>query len=284
MALNIILIAIVVVSLGAIGFIIVRRFPQLRTLDVNTVPEAKKAEVRDRILIERMKRNTRKGRELIGKGAKPVFALLGRLIKRLFQRIYALEKQYKKEEEGKIVLRGDDLAGKVRSMLETAVKLIREEKLNDAEKIYIEIISFDPKNTEAYKGLVDVYLSLKEFRQALQTAQFILRLEQKRSKEVMKEDEKGQVRRTFSNAHDLARAYIDLGYICEMMDKKETAFASYEKALELEPNNPRNITLLLDLCLTLKKKPLALDLLKRLEEANPENQKLKEYENRILEM
>jgi len=54
--------------------------------------------------------------------------------------------------------------------------------LSEAEKKFIEIISLDPKNLKAYKGLGQVYLELKEYKQAEQTFMFVLQLEKKNSK------------------------------------------------------------------------------------------------------
>jgi tetratricopeptide (TPR) repeat protein len=260
---------------------LLRKFPRLKTLDVDTVPAAQKAEVRDRLLMERMKRSSEKGKKIVKKGAVPIFKLIARAVKALFRKIYDLEKKYKKEAEDKTELRGGALKNKVGGLVEEARKLVKDDKLKEAEKLYIEVVSLDVKNIEAYRGLADVYLKLKEYKQAEQTSAFVLRLEKKLSKEIEKKDDNGQLRKTVSNAPELANAYVDLGYTFEMQGNLQKAVDNFAEALNLEPNNPRNITEMLDAVIAMKNKSAALDMLKRLEQVNPENQKLKEYHDVI---
>ena len=280
MFLDILLIVIIMVCVLGIGFIVVRKFPRLKTLDVSTVPSAKRAEVMDRILIDRMRRSTHRGREMMKERSKTVSKSVLNVGKKLFRKVYELEKKYQEEAEGKIVLTGQELSNKIKGLNEDAKKLMKEEKFSEAEKIYIEVISSDPKNIEAYRGLVDIYLKLKEFKQALQTAEFVLRLGMKKSAMIMKEIE-GKSVQSFSNANELADAYIDIGFIHESMGKADLAFTNYEKALELEPNSPRNLASMIDVCIELRKKEEAQKFLQRLAITNPENQGLNELQNRI---
>lgn len=281
MILNIVLIVVIVISFGVILFVWLRKFPKVKTLDVSTVPAARKAEVRDRILMERMKRSSRKSKEAVRKGASPLFKGLGGMVKKLFKKVYDLETKYKKEAETKHPLKAGELKQKVKNLLKEAHKLAKDEKYQEAEKIYIEIISLDPRNQDTYKGLTDLYIEMKEYEQALQTAEFILKLEKKNSKEVERTSETGEKYRTVSNANDLACAYSDIGYLYEMIGDKDKSAESYNKALDLEPNNPKNITQMMAVYIDQKKKSKALELLAHLEKINPQNQKLSEYRDSI---
>ena len=284
MLLNIILIAVVVICLGIVFFLIVRKFPKLRTLDIETVPQAQTAKVRDRILLERMKRQTTKSKEAIKKGATPMFAWLKRKIKSGFGKIYDLEKKYQKEAEDKTPLKGKELQSKMNNLLLEATKLLKIENYSEAEKRFIEIVSLDPKNVIAYQGLADVYLAQKEYKQAMQTYLFILRLVKKKSSIVVKQTELGQQFKTISNVSEVADVHMDIGYLYQLMEKPEKAMEQYQKALESEPNNPRNLDQMIQLCLQLKNKRMAIEMSSRLEQVNPENQKLREYKDKIREM
>lgn len=282
MLLNIILIAVIAISLGVVIFLVVRKFPRLKTLDIETVPQAQRAKMRDRILLERMKRKTQWGTALIKKGAAPVFQCVRRFITRSYKRVCDLEKKYQKEATNKTPLSTKGLASKLDELLQEAVKLIKQENFSEAEKKCIEIISLSPKNIEAYRHLSEIYLKLKEYKQAAQTSQFILKLIQKQSRTVEKQDEFGRAVKSLSNASEVAGAHINLGYVYQLMEKPAKAFESYEQALAIEPNNPRNLDLTLEMSIMLKNKSRAADLLKRLEEVNPENQKLKDYREKVL--
>jgi len=284
MILNIIFIAIIVLCLGVIAFIYLRKFPKARTLDVQTVPAARRAEVRDRILMERIKRNSEWGKSFLAKIISPFGQIIKKTGKKVFSKIYDLEEKYKKEAAAQTPLKRGQIKNKITQLLIEAQKLFKDSKFQEAEKAYIEIISLDPKNIEAYEGLNDVYLEIKEYPQALQTAEFILKLVSRQSVSVTKEDETGKKIASVSNASELASAHCDLGYIHGLLDQQEQMAESYYKAWELEPNNPRTISLMLEVYIAQGKKSQALDLLADLERVNPENQRLKEFRDEIKEI
>jgi len=284
MVLNIIFISVIGLCVIGILFIYLRKFPKARTLDVKTVPAARRAEVRDRILVERIKRNSEWGKNIIVKGLSPVGKISKKAAKKIFSKIYDLEEKYKKEQAAKTPLKRNQLKNQISQLISDAQKYYKEGKYQEAEKFYIEVISIDPKNIEAYEGLNDVYLEIKEYPQALQTAEFILKLISRQSQIVKKEDDQGKIIETVNNAHELADAYCDLGYIYGLMSQFENEAESYYKALELEPNNPRNISLMLEIYIKQGKKSQALDLIEKLEKVNPENQRLKEFRDEVKEL
>jgi predicted Zn-dependent protease len=69
----------------------------------------------------------------------------------------------------------------------------------------------------------------------------------------------------------------DLGEIAAALD-------SVRDALEFEPNNPRYLDLILDLGIMKKDKKLCEENLARLIEANPENNKIEEWRQKINEL
>jgi len=276
MILNIILITIIAVSLAVVIYVIARKLPYLKSLDVDTVPEEQAAKVRDRILLERLKRAGLKSGEIFQLHVLPVFARLVGIKKRLVNRLYALEKKYQKEEAQTRVLIGRELENKIKSTLDDADDLVKQEKYSEAEKQLIEIVSLDAQNVSAYERLYGIYIATKEYKQALQTAQFLLKLALKKNKQKV-----GQKQQIASNTLRLADVYIDLGDVNKLLDNNDEAFENYQKALEVEPNSPKNLDKNLEMSIILKQKALAADLLKRLQETNPQNQKLREYGERI---
>lgn len=284
MLLDIGLIIIIVASLGIIGWIVIRKFPKLRTLDVETVKEEQVARVRDRILLERMRRGTKRGKELLKKNTIPFFLKIFGGAKKLFKKIYDLEKEYEKKAQGTGKMGRVELRNSINSLLEEGINLMKEQRFSEAEKIFIEVISIDHKNIEAYKKLGDVYVQLKEYKQALQTFEFILKLESKNSKPISKIDEHGQKFAAVSNAAELASIYHDIGFVYRRLEKLNKASDSYMRAHKLEPNNPRHLDEIIEISIMLKNKMLAFDMIKKLELANPENQKIAEYYRKIKEL
>jgi len=283
MVLNIIFISIIVISLAVIIFIYARKIPQARVLDVQSLPEEQTAQARDRILRERMRRHSKKGRQAIKKGAGPIFAGVKNFFSKIFKRIHELEKKYQKEASGK-PLEQNELTSKLKTLIAEAEKLQKEEKLAEAEKKFIEVITLDPRNIKAYKKLAEIYLNRKELPQARETYFYVLKLEKKQSQIIGKKDQQGNPIQVVSNAHELADAHIDLGQVFQMMKKYDQAMQHYQSALELEPNNPRNLDQMLEIALITKNKEVATDMLVRLEQVNPENQKLSEYRSKVEEL
>ncbi len=257
-----------ILCLALIVFIVLRKFPRLRTLDVETVPGEQLARVREKILLERMKRQQRKSAKWLSRFLKPLGALIKRAIRKLFRKVYALEKKYQREAVAKgQPLTREEIKKQIQNLLAVAEDQVKKEAYREAEKTLIEVVSLDFKNLEAYKGLVAVYLKLKEHKQALQTAQFVLKLAKRPE--------------SSGASQELSGAYKGLGDIYQLLSKPQEALKNYQAALALEPNNPRQIDKIIEISIMLKNKILAVEMLKRLETVNPDNQKLKEYQDKI---
>ena len=249
-------------------------------LDTDTVPEEQAAKVRERILVERMKRKTQKGKALIKKGAVPVFKSIGNVFRNSFRKVREVESKYKREAVANAP-KGAQFDTKLKAIVDEAENFQKQEKFSEAEKKYIEVISLDPKNIDVYRKLAEVYMEMKEFKQARDTFTFVLKLLKKESKPVDRKDDNGQVIKTVSNAIEVADAHIDLGEVYEKLEDHKHSMANYQLALDLEPNNPRNLDQMLNLSIEIKDKNLSVDLLNRLDKVNPDNQKLKEYQEKI---
>jgi len=264
-----------------IGFIVISKLPKLKTLDVKTVSEAVEEEAKKKILKQRMQRQTKKGGEAVKKAVFPILQRLKKTFSGYLKKIKDLERKYEKEAEGRQKLNPADSKRKIEILLKQAEKSFKKQKIAQAEKEFIEVISLQPNNVKAYEGLTKVYLEQKEYDQALQTQGFVLKLAKKKSELVEGTNDKGLVYKTYSNADDLSDAFYDYARILYLKDSKEKALENFQKALEIQPNNPRNLAQVIELSIELKNKILALDTLKELERVNPENQKLKEYNEKI---
>jgi len=283
MLINLIILGVIIICLGVIVFIIIKKFPQLKSLDISTVAREKEKATKNKILVDRLKRKTAKGREVLLKGLIPSWAKFSGSLKNLYQKAQDLEKKYKREETQSVPVGSPEFKKNIDQLLEEAAELYKKEEIEEAEKKYIEIISLAPQAKKAYKGLGDLYFKQKEYKQALETYKFVLKLDLQGSEEVTKEED-GKEIKTFSNSIELADDYVDLGEVAMAMENYKLAVENFKKAVQLEPNNPRNLDLLIEASINVKNKVLAVEALNSLKRINPENQKLKEYGEEIDKM
>lgn len=278
---NIIALIFIGLSLGAIIFVVIRNLSRAKTIDVNTIQEEKEARVRERILVERMKRRWQSSQGLWKKASGSLGEKIHNWWTNLLKKAQELEKKYQRESAGKNEKFGGDKDQQIKALLVEAMAFYKKEEYSDAEKKYIEVISLDLANREAYSGLVDIYQAQKEYQQALQTALYILKLDKKESKAIIKKTESGEEYKSISNAEIINEDYLLIGEIYLAMSDQRQAFTYFQKALELTPNDPKTLDLLINCAIILSDKSKAFDYLKRLEEVNPGNQKLMEFKKRL---
>jgi len=270
-------------ALLVILFILSKKFSRLKTIDVNTISEEKEAQVKERILLQRMKRHAQKGKKAFGSVVSPSGSKIKSLFGGIFRKVVELEKKYQRESKGDNV-KDKNSEETVKYLIKEAEECQKKSKTADAEKKYIEAIGSDSKCLEAYDGLFDIYMSQKEFQQALQTQLYILKLHKKESKTVTKKNDVGQEQKSVSNAIVLNADYLHIGEVYHLMEDNVKAFEYFEKAIGMIPNDPKTIDLLISCSIDLSDKSKAVEYFKRLSEVNPENQKLIEYKKKIEEM
>jgi len=281
---NIIALSVVVVFLGAIIFILAKKFTRLKALDVDTIKEEKEARVRDRILMDRMKRKAETGKALF----KRVVGHPGRKVKgvgsRLFQKLVDLEKKYQKESNSKAIRNDISTDARLSKILAEAEDNSKKGATAEAEKQFIEVISLDPKNIRAYTGLGHLYLELKEYEQALQTFEYLVKLNQKNSHTVTRKNDMGIEEQTVDNSDVINENFIHIGEVYAAMGKHDKAFEYFSRALAYIPNDPKTLDLLIQTAIIMRDKLNALEYTGRLADVNPDNQKISEYKKRISEI
>jgi tetratricopeptide (TPR) repeat protein len=249
--------SLLIIGCGGVGFIIVRKFPQLSIIKVETVKSEREARTKKNILIKRLKRI--RGKWFVG--LVKVLSPIGRLIKsraiKIHDRALHLEKQYKEMQPKK-----EDVSGvKLETLMEEAEKLVEDENWKDAEQKYLQAVSLDYKNPVPYEGLGDVYLNKKEFKEAKETFEFVAKLNPGKASVYV----------------SLTEAALGLGDI-------EKAIEYLSTALEIEPNNPKHLDFLIEVGIMGKNYRVARNALDKLREVNPENQKIKDFEIRLKEI
>lgn len=269
MVFNILPIIIIAVCLTVIAVIIVRKFPELRALDVDSIPEERQAKVKEKIIDERVNRASQKVSSKLGGLFFPSLTKMKNKFKALFQKVSELEKKYEKKEQVFTEEDKKSVTDRVKESLAEAEKMKDSEQYREAEKKYIEIISLDPKNFKAYEGLARIYVLNKDFDMAKETYVHLIRT-------VAKE-------MNFPK-NQMASYYFELAEVFKNKDNLDKCFELMQKVVNMDPNSPKYLDFYIDCSINLKQKFEALKAMKRLKQINPDNQKIVEFERRINEI
>jgi len=243
---------------------VLRKFPQLARIKTETIQTEKEKATKNKILNERLKRKTQKATKFVGKFANKFKTKVAEGIKEAKDNIEEKKKQLDKPKAPEMLVTKEDFAKQeeyIEQTIEEAEEYAEEDNFEKAEQKYIDAISQDPKNPEAYEGLGWLYFENKMYKEARETLSFVLKLDPKSAQ-----------------AHyDLAEVDIEEGRIAE-------ALVHAKQAVELEPRNPKFISLQVELAIKNKDKVNAQMALQKLKDANPDNARIEEYQDEIKEL
>ncbi|MFA6411036.1 MAG: tetratricopeptide repeat protein [Candidatus Buchananbacteria bacterium] len=259
---------VIIASFVGIFLIVSKKFPNLAAINVESIPKEKEAKVINRIMIERLNRKFITTTKTLQKVFEPIGKATVDLSNRIYQNITDLEK---KTSQAQAPLGQIGIAQQVADKLEEVKEIFSQGDFTKAEEICISIIELDPKNLEAYQILSNVYLANKDYKKARETCRYLLKLMNKTSAS----------NPALIDKHKIANSCADLGWIYQLENKNSFALTNYQKAVELEPNNPRFLDLLLKVSIMLKNKSLASEVFSNLQQTDPDNQKLPDLEAEI---
>lgn len=240
--------------------IYVRKLPKLSALDLDAMQHHRLMMRKSSLVEDRLARKLKSFRQRISGMVVPVVHGIKAVSQALYKYLRGLEEKYKKAAK-QVGPQAIAQAQSASTLVQEAMVLQKEEKYSEAEKKYIEAIAADNLSVDAYRGLAQVYSEQKDMEHAIETMKFLRQL----------------------NPQDEA-VWRDLGKMYKSQDMMDEAFESYERAVELAPNNPKNLDALVEMAIAVKKKYTAQNALNKLREVNPENQGLEEYEKEINEL
>jgi tetratricopeptide (TPR) repeat protein len=278
--------AVIAVSLFTLGGIVARKFPQLTLIDAESLPKERDAKRKREIIRRRVDRLAGAwGRKFAADVLKSLETARERF-REQYRKVLALERKYRKE----LRLTPAAVREKVPGLLVEAAALVNEGKAAEAEKKYIEVVSLDSRSADAYRGLARLFLDDKRYEQARETFAYLIRMAVKENRCLH-----GKGRHSFSGAvpnpgscpasslthADIAKHCVDLAYACQSLGDVPGTVEAYERAVAMEPSNPRHLDLLLDACILGGDKVRASEVFGRLAEVNPENNKLSLLQEKI---
>jgi len=259
---------ILLLSIIIILIIFIRKFPDLVLVDVDSIPEEREKQLKDKLLADRLHRRTTGffGRFLLI--FQVIGGFFGAILKSLKNKIQAWEHRYRFHY--KPVMKDADMKDKVNVLLEKGGQLFDNDKYDESERVFLEVINLDKYNVEAYRGLGRLYYRLKEYQEAKEIFQFALKLCGENKKNVENVDD-----------CDVAQLAYHLGLVCKALDDIRGSINYFKQALEKEENSPKYLDALLEMAIMAENKGLAQETFDKLKEVNPQNTKLDELQSQI---
>lgn len=250
----------ILVALGVIGVVLYRKIPQLRVIDVDSIPKERERKVKETLILQKFQRTG--GAKLLGvvKAVSTVVGAVSRQGRRAVQKLYRLEQYYQKlkrsEDEG-----GHHYSDEtIKTRLEEAQVFIKQEEYIPAEKIFIDTISHNPKRVDGYEALGNMYLTSGQLDQARETLLFALRL----------------------SPND-ASVNVSLAELELKLGEPKKALSFLRKAVEKRPKNPRYLDYYIQTALEVGALKDAREGILTLKEVNPENKKIGNFETQFQE-
>lgn len=258
---------------GFIGVLVIvgRKFSVLANIDVAEIQSEKNVLLKQQIIASQLRRRFGRAGIFFARLLKP----FSRFLRNSFDWLYDKLNNWQKSQANREAAFGQEISKRIEVLLFEAEELVRDGRLDAAEKKYIEIIGLDPKNFRAFKDLGEVYLKNQNLNEAKQTLEHALRL----NKKVTPEGEK--IVESVNKDIDVAQAYYLLAQVFEESGELAKSIVQLKKALKIEQNSPRYLDRLIEVSILKKDKIGALQAFSQLEAANPENQKLSSFKERI---
>lgn len=283
-------------SFAAIIFLIVRKFPQLTLLDVETIPEVKEEKKKNEFLKKRAEKKSQEQKEKKKEKWQPVLLILKNIQSLVASKVASVEKKVfsqtfariraKKIEEG--ISPEEEIAVLVRE----AQTAVNNENFDLAEKKYIEIIRLDPKYIEAYRGLAEVYGKLGQNKEAEETYKFLHHLVPNDDQVLVNlaelAEKSGQVTKAIQYYEkslllndSISPRFAKLSVLLQSEKQYPAALEAIEQSVELEPQNPKYLDNLIELAIIVGDKQKAEEAYGKLRLVNPDNQKLPLFKDKI---
>jgi tetratricopeptide (TPR) repeat protein len=300
---------LIVCSLAVILVIVIKKFPQLSLLDVESLPEVKEEKKKNQVLQKRVNTKTTETKEkqsakltLFLSNLKKVQSkfrgYVGDVEKRVMEKdivkIKKIEKKLEPKPKKEVPIT-ETKKDKVKNLIKQAKIAFEAMQLDVAESSYISVIRLDNKNTDAYRGLIDVYFKRGQYDEAGETCEFLLQLNPKddwghvRMAEIS--EEQGDIPRSIQHYQEavlindsISTRFAKLAQLLQQVEQYETAIEAIEQALDIEPDNPKYLDNFVELAIIVIDKTRAKDGYERLRLANPGNKKLDTFKQRIAKM
>lgn len=289
--------ASIIVGLALLAGVVARRLPQAANLDVENLPAEKEARKKREIILRRVETEGARMREIWRKRLAPVRRMWGFFQLEFRRYVGRVERLWHHEQRARKKRRAlspppRPVAQKVNDIVSEAEDQLKRGAFEQAEELFISAIKLDQKASAAYRGLADTYSAKGSLNEALETYEFLLRLDPNDDSVMVKIAElaegKGDIEKAIQYyqravvANDsLSPRFYHLAGLLLKVNQPAVAKEAILSAVELEPKNPKYLDLLAEIGIQCGDKDLAKRALDELRLANPRNQKLFDFQDRV---
>lgn len=293
---DIFFLVIILLGLALVGFVVIRKFPQVSNLDVNNLPQEKisrkKQEIISRSIEEQSKAFKAKSEKLF----IPLRKMWGQLQLKFriyvgkIERLWHHEQVYKQKVESKVS--PEEAEQKINQLITEGEQCLQLNQFDRAEEKFIAVIKLNNRVAAAYRGLGDAYFARELLEEARETYRFVLQLEPEDDSVLVKlagiAESQGDLEEAIEYYQkavlindSLSPRFAKLVDLLVKIGQPEAAREAALGAIELEPQNPKYLDLLAEVAILCRDKALAERAYNDLRLVNPENNKLADLRERI---
>lgn len=175
MTLAIIGFAFAAAALAVIVFLVARHWKDIRLLDPMSIKEEQAKHKRGEMLERRFERLSQDRLEALKRFGRQIGRGATQRYRKLYRRFAALERVYKKAASPFAAM-APSTRERIKTLSGEARSLMRDLKWADAERRYLEILTLDSHQADAYRGLGQIYLKQKLYPQAKETFEFLQKI------------------------------------------------------------------------------------------------------------
>lgn len=249
-----------ILSAIAIAYFVWKHWEDVQSVDVSIVEAKRRTEVKSTILEDRLKRKLFSRVVAAWRVVLPHIRTTFKYIKKTYGWIAAKERTYRSALESRKFKAKED--SEKEAVIEEKLEQVEDtEDSQEREHQLLEVIALDPKNAEAYEELAELYVENKQLQDAVDVYDFLIKLK--------------------PTDIDL---FLDYSDILAELETHKPALEVLQQAQKQEPKNPKIIDRITSLAILVEDKFLANQSLKTLQQVNPDNKKIQDFQERIRDM
>lgn len=286
------LIIFIILSLAFIIWLVIKKLPKLTNINVNNLPEIKAQRQKEAILKGRLERLWQEWQNKLKDLTKPGQDKINDVFRQYYQKLKNIEKDLRRRGHDKLSS-ALDKSQTINDLLTETKQAINVEDYKKAEDILLDVLNLDQYNIEAYSLLAEVYRYRKEYVQAKETLEYLLKLTHNSNAAVYSSlaeiaKERGNLKqaeedylKSISLSQDNYLYFLSLAEVYLDLEEVDRALETAQRALVLSPNNPKILDFLINISIIRQDQELANQYLDKLKEVNPDNNKIVEFLERI---
>lgn len=283
---------LILAGLLTIVYIYWRNLPKVLVVDQESLPVTKEAAVKKKLIEQRIKRQFVLTLTEAWIKFGPYWQKISQQVVKFFSLIIAYEEKYRARLLKENFKKKVNQQQYIFQVLSVAKALFDQEKFVESEKKFLDVLTLDDHNLEAYQGLAKLYYVQNQFEQAQQTLQFVSRLDPHNVDNLSQLAEVAKARGDLATAigswtkvielkPENIETYFSLAQVYFSQEEFLQAQSILLRAFSLEQNNPRLLDFLIEISILLRDKDNAYRSYLHLKNVNPDNAKLDDFQDRI---